>query len=415
MKCKTICFALAMCGIAAGVSAQSRDVSVKIYGKVEGNWQYNSRNNYEGMEGLVHLYPKDILLDPNGKDLNSVRNAGTYMIETRLGVDIFGPEFLNAKTSAKIEFDFRGLNSDLYTLRLRHAYINLDWGKSAALFGQTWHPMTHGAMPTVLSLSAGMPFQPFARVPQLRYTYKEKGWTFTAAALWQSQDASLGPRDNVARTTATRRSTEFLRYGGTPEGFIGVDYQFLNFKVGAGVLLTSLKLRTQSLVGGTTYKVDERLTTLSGMFQFKYSNAKLDVAGKSVLGTNFTQANNLGGYGIVSSDAVTGEQEYAPLRVSSSWIDIGYGRKWRPSVFVGYMKNLGATKDVIGIAGSGTELKQLGYASFTMAYLQPHWRVGLEYGYTRAWYGDAFDNRGKATSTHKVNNNRIYATISYLF
>ena len=54
----------------------------------------------------------------------------------------------------------------------------------------------------------------------------------------------------------------------------------------------------------------------------------------------------MGGYGITSIDEVTGKQQYSPLRTSSTWVNVAYGKKWRPALFFGYLKNLGATKEV---------------------------------------------------------------------
>ena len=59
---------------------------------------------------------------------------------------------------------------------------------------------------------------------------------------------------------------------------------------------------------------------------------------KTVLGSNFTHTSMLGGYAVKSQDAKTGEREYTPFRNSSSWINIVYGKKWKPGIFVGYIK-----------------------------------------------------------------------------
>ena len=75
----------------------------------------------------------------------------------------------------------------------------------------------------------------------------------------------------------------------------------------------------------------------------KYTHADWLVSGKTVLGTNLTQTSTVGGYGIVSIDENTGKQQYAPLRVSSTWVNVAYGKKWRPALFFGYLKNLGAS------------------------------------------------------------------------
>ena len=64
----------------------------------------------------------------------------------------------------------------------RQAYVNLDWGKSAVLVGQTWHPLFGDVSPQMLNLSTGAPFQPFNRSPQIRYRYTSgKGLQLTGA------------------------------------------------------------------------------------------------------------------------------------------------------------------------------------------------------------------------------------------
>ena len=39
------------------------------------------------------------------------------------------------KASAKVEMDFRGSGTTFSTVRLRHAYLNLDWGKAVLAVG----------------------------------------------------------------------------------------------------------------------------------------------------------------------------------------------------------------------------------------------------------------------------------------
>ena len=77
--------------------------------------------------------------------------------------DVTGPDIGKARSSAKIETDFGGFSGSNTMLRIRQAYVNLDWGKSAVLVGITWHPLFGAVMPDVLNLSTGAPFQPFNR------------------------------------------------------------------------------------------------------------------------------------------------------------------------------------------------------------------------------------------------------------
>ena len=138
------------------------------------------------------MYPKDEVFDSNGRDLNATANGSFYTLYTRLGLDVKGPKLGRAMTSAKVEADFRGSGTSYSTIRLRHAYLNLDWGRSALLLGQTWHPLFGDVSPQILNLSVGAPFQPFSRAPQIRYRYTHKGFQLTGAAIWQSQYLSQG-------------------------------------------------------------------------------------------------------------------------------------------------------------------------------------------------------------------------------
>ena len=65
----------------------------------------------------------------------------------------------------------------------------------------------------------------------------------------------------------------------------------------------------------TTFKVDERITTLSYEAHVKYTNKDWFIGAKSVLGSNLTQASGLGGFGIKSVNEQTGEQEYTFLQL----------------------------------------------------------------------------------------------------
>ena len=58
-----------------------------------------------------------------------------------LGLDVTGPDIGKGRSSAKIETDFGGFSGGHTMLRIRQAYVNLDWGKSAVLVGITWHPL----------------------------------------------------------------------------------------------------------------------------------------------------------------------------------------------------------------------------------------------------------------------------------
>lgn len=405
----------------SGSFAQMKDFKFKFYGQIRTDFYYNSRANEETVDGLFYMYPKDKVRDEDGNDLNSTSNSNFYTLYSRLGVDVAGPKLGTAKTSAKVEVDFRGTGSSYSVVRLRHAYLNLDWGKSALLLGQTWHPLFGDVSPQILNLSVGAPFQPFSRAPQIRYRYTNNNFQLTGAAVWQSQYLSQGPAG---------KSQEYIKKSCIPEIYVGADYKKGGLLAGVGVELLSLKPRTESaipeygmvdekkeVISIRKYKVDERITTLSYEAHVKYTNKDWFIGAKSVLGSNLTQASGLGGFGIKSIDERTGEQKYTPIRFSSSWLNVVYGQKWKPGIFVGYAKNLGTSDELESeqLYGTGTNLAQLVTAGAELTYNVPHWKFGLEYTLSSAWYGSLNKSNGKIIDTHAVCNNRIVAVAMFMF
>lgn len=407
MRRLTVLLCFFLCTLLSAVYAQKKKFSYKFYGQVRGDLFYNSRSNAEIVDGLFHLYPKDIAPDADGKDLNARPDGSFYLLYSRLGLDVSGPNIGKAKSSAKIELDFRGSGSNFALFRIRHAYVNLDWGKSAVLIGQTWHPLFGDVYPQMLNLSTGAPFNLFNRSPMLRYRYTNSGWQLTAAAIWQLQYLSAGPNG---------KSEEYIKNSCIPELFVGADYKGNNWVAGAGMEILSLKPRTQTTVGQSTYKVNERITSLSFEAHAKYTNNDWMVSAKTMLASNLTQGCMLGGYGVTAIDARTGEQEYTPFRHSTTWINVVYGKKWQPGLFVGYLKNLGTSKALAGSTyGVGLDVDQVFTTNVQLSYCLPHWKIGMEYSPSVAWYGDMNKSNGKIVNTHSVTNHRILGVVMYMF
>ena len=327
MKKITLTLLVALVAISGMAQVKiGKDFSLKIYGQVRTDIFYNSRANTESVDGLFYSFPKDEVFDENGNDINGSGTSNMYAVYSRMGFDFAGPMMGKAKTSAKIEFDFRGNGNDnLSALRLRHAYFNLDWGKNKLLVGQTSHPFFGEVSPQILNLNTGSPFQPFGRAPQIRYRHNSGALQLQAAALWQSQFKSHGPTGIDG--TGNSRIQAPHKNANVPELALGLDYKANGWIVGAGIDMLSISPRVQAKgEDGSTYKVDERLTTVSYEAHVKYQNDKLFFAAKSTLGSNFTHTSMLGGYGTKSQNAKTGEREYTPFRNSSNWINIVLGK-----------------------------------------------------------------------------------------
>ena len=394
--------------LAISAYAQKKNFSYKFYGQVRGDLFYNSRANGEIVDGLFHLYPKDIELDADGNDLNASPNGSFYVLYSRLGIDVQGPRVGKAETSMKLETDFRGSGSNWAILRIRHAYVNLKWDNSNLLVGQTWHPLFGEVSPQILNLSTGAPFQPFNRSPQIRYRYLRKGWQFTGAIMWQLQYLSAGPNG---------KSEEYIKNSCVPEVYVGLDYKKPGWQVGAGVEVLSLVPRTRNEVNGQVFKLDERITSVSGEAHAKYQDGRWTVMAKTLLASNLTQTCMLGGFGVTAIDPRTGEQQYAPYLFSTSWLNIVYRKKWKPGIFLGYLKNLGAGESLMGDTyGVGLDVDQLLTANFQFSYNLPHWKVGVEYSPSIAWYGDVdLSDGGRVRSDHTVTNHRVLGVLIYMF
>lgn len=421
MTHKFITMAVAVVAAAFPLFASAEDTdafSFNFYGQVRADLFYNSRSNSETVDGLFYMYPRDHKYDDFGNDLNAKPDGSLYTMYSRLGVNVTGPKLAEGKiaTSGCIEVDFRGGGTNYYMIRLRQAYLNLAWNKSQLLVGQTWHPFYGDVAPEILNLNMGAPYQPFSRAPQIRYRFTDNAFRLTATLLWQSQYLSVGPASNVSMETATAKSQNYIKNSCVPEIAIGLDYKENKWIAGIGADITSIVPRTQAEYNGKVAKVTERITSLSAEAHLKFKSAKWLVAAKTVLGNNFTQASGVGGYAITGIDEVTGEQQYAPVKVSASWLNVAYGDKWRPALFLGYLKNLGAGKPVMGILGTGVGdgLDRLATATAELTYNLPHWKFGMEYMLCNAWYGTIGD-KGKVQDTHSVMNHRVVMTAIFQF
>ena len=421
MTHKFITMAVAVVAAAFPLFASAEDTdafSFKFYGQVRADLFYNSRSNSETVDGLFYMYPRDHKYDDFGNDLNAKPDGSLYTMYSRLGVNVTGPKLAGGKiaTSGCIEVDFRGGGTNYYMIRLRQAYLNLAWNKSQLLVGQTWHPFYGDVAPEILNLNMGAPYQPFSRAPQIRYRFTDNAFRLTATLLWQSQYLSVGPASNVSMETATAKSQNYIKNSCIPEIAIDLDYKEDKWIAGIGADITSIVPRTQAEYNGKVAKVTERITSLSAEAHLKYKSGKLLVAGKTVLGNNFTQASGVGGYAITGINETTGEQQYAPVKVSSTWLNIAYGSKLRPALFFGYLKNLGAGKSVIDVLGTGISdgLGQLVTGTAELTYNLPHWKFGVEYMLCNAWYGTMGD-KGKIYNTHSVMNHRVVMTAIFQF
>lgn len=393
--------------------AQKKNFSYNFYGFVRGDLFYNTRANQAPVDGNFYLYPLDRVPDSNGNDINASPNGSFYTFTTRFGIDMKGPKIGKAESGAKVEVDFGGFSASNTMLRIRQAYISLDWKTTSLLVGQAWHPLFGSVVPDVLNLSTGAPFQPFNREPQISFTWHRRGLNLMFSALWQLQYLSSGPEG---------QSEDYLKNSCLPELYAGVDYKYKDFILGAGLYVISLKPRTYSTVTNDVgeelrFKVNERMTAYSCEAHMEYKSTKWRIAAKTLLASCLDHTALIGGYGISYVNSLTGEQKYTPIHHSTSWINFTYGNRWKAHFFAGYTKRLGSSSALVSDVqyGMGLDIDQLCSFNMAFSYNLPHWQIGLEYVPATAWYGDTNLSSGRVVNTHAVTNHRILGLVMYYF
>ena len=127
-----------------------------------------------------------LLYVPSGNNANS--NNAVFSMNarhTRIGLKISGPELNNAgKISGLIEADFAGGFPNSSTaarqpnIRLRHAWVEVNYPKWQARFGQDW-ALIAGPFPNTTSFVVGAgKGNLWMRYPQARFTFNKNPFTF---------------------------------------------------------------------------------------------------------------------------------------------------------------------------------------------------------------------------------------------
>ncbi len=308
---------------------------LSVTGFVRADAIFDSRQVVEAREGFLLFYPKKPLPDPNGKDINAKPTFNQYAMTTRLTAKATGPDVLGAKVLALIEGDFTGAsNSENNSLRLRHAYISLQWAKTRLLLGQFWHPLDVPEMiPNVLSLNTGAPFHSFSRQPQIRIDYKVGQFNFVAVAASQRDYVNTGPQGNTSI---------YIRNSVVPNLHGQVQYVKGNLFSG---LVVDYKMLIPRLVTDSLYVADENLNCLSYSCFLSYRNEKVALKAQYTHGQALNDHLMMGGFGVTSTDQVTNQREYSPLNYHAIWLNAEYiFDNWKPSLLLGYTKNIGSEK-----------------------------------------------------------------------
>lgn len=332
--------------------------SLEWHGFVNPHYYADSRSVVGGREDMMLFYPKPIVLDSLGNDINDGWQADMLAITARLGLRVKGPDMLGAKTSAYVEGDFTGsTNAAINNLRLRHAYIDLRWEHHRLLAGQYWYPMViHEIMPMTNPLNMGSPFHPYARQPQVRYEYNLGILEAVAAASWQLDNMSQGLLNG-----APSSSTLFARHSLVPELNLQLRWNSDMLFLGAAVNIKTIQPQVQSAATAMQPSTDKHTSLTWSLFGrlniFERCDPKplLTIKAQTLLNNSLYEGCSLGGYLMLA------DSTFQDWHFNTVWVDIERTRgHWRPGLFLGYAKNLDyGNTDFAHCLGRGHDLEYL--------------------------------------------------------
>ena len=407
--------ALALTVSAAASAQEENPAKFKLYGFIRNYMVADTRAVNAGTEDLYFYMPKDVNMT-DGFDANDGFNWRFVSLTTRLGLDVSGYKWGTMGLSGKVEADFYNLSGSVPILRLRQAFMKLNWDDSpvALTIGQSWHPMA-ADMPHMNNLETGAPFNPFNRSPQLTADVDlGSGLSLTASLLYLNHYLPTGPAG---------KSKDYYKYG-LPELYAGITYKGGSFVGKLGVDMVNM--RPYSTIedwrkAGTTIRVKSLLTTFSPFVFVQFTSGKFQLRAKSILAQAGEHMNLLSGYG-VSTFNQDGTITYTPMQDWASFVSFQYGKKVQVMGMLGYMKQLGTTKDIVDNIlwinnSADAKVQQAFRATPTLAWNLGKFTLSLEYNLTAAQFGrGSRDKRGMYDGTPEwILNHRFICMTKFNF
>ncbi len=393
--------------VVAQNKTSEKQFSVKLHGSVKVTTYYDSRASVAARNGHIYLWPQKPEPDAEGNDLNAEGRYDIDAAHTRFSLAISAPDILGAKSSAMIETDFLGSsgNGRDMVLRLRHAFVRLDWEKSSLTAGQTWHPLfLTENYPGTVNLGVGSPFHPINRQPQIRYEYRPSTQLkFLIYAMSQNDFGDVGMPDALEKSLS-------------PELALQVKY---SNKAGLFAALSagykSLRPLVQDPYTKTLTKETAQSIYMAVSLQQKMK--PITVKTEAIYGGGLSNLVMIGGF---AEKVSTQEQrQYTPIQTLSLWTDIhSNSKKWQPGLFAGYTKNLGTKEQALPIPGyaRGNDIASVYAVAARIKYFtSPKISMGAEWMYSTANYGSEYDNHVRPTVLSDVSNHRITLSVNYTF
>lgn len=400
--------------VAPAPPAPAKEWDISFYGFIRTDYIWDTRKCAQVREDQLNLYPLDVVLDANGKDINAVGQSNFLAVTSRVGVKVKGPDVWGAKMSGTIEADFFGntetaTTSTIGLFRLRHAYINMDWSKTSLTMGQTWYPsFIPEVFPSVDNFNTGILFNAYGWATQVKLKQNfTKEFAGIVTAYKEREFTAPGPgiQNSASMNSALPSLNAQLQYK-TKNVFLGAGFEYKSMQpltVSATNLVTTEKVNSSSVFGYA-----------------KYSNDKVTLKAYGITGGNLNNLVMLGGF---TGTTAAGIQSYDPTKTTAFWVDIASnGKSIAPGFFFGTTKNNGANTAATalnsiymrGLTGSRV-VDNVWRVSGRVDFKKNKFRISPELEYTTATWGDS-NLYGKASANlKKVDNFRTMFSCVYSF
>ena len=325
----------------------AKEWDFNFYGFIRTDYIFDTRKSAQVREDNLNLYPLDKNLDINGQDLNSTEASNILSIVSRVGLKVKGPDVWGAKMTGTLEGDFFGnTEASIGLVRLRHAYINMDWSKISLLVGQTWYPaFIPEVFPGVANFNTGILFNPFGWASQIRVKQNFTKELSLTATIYKEREFTTATAAGGTQNSASINSA-------LPTFHAQFQFKNTNWFAGIGAEYKSLQPLTEyKPTPNTTAKTTEKVNSSSFLGFLKYTNDTFSIKAYGITGGNLNNFVMLGGFAGYTNSMQP--EKYEPTKTSSVWVNLASNnKKIAPALFFGYTKNEGNGKN--GLAADET-------------------------------------------------------------
>lgn len=380
---------------AAGAGKGESRVKFRFGGRLDAQVFTDSYASKTKNSGIFYYFPLAPDYNSYGEDINRENSLRFGVASTRLNATVSADDILGATAKAYIETDFMGTGDNLGVLRLRHAYIALDWKRGQLLIGQTNNlAVADELFPNTVSFGCATPLNPLSRIPQIRYTQRLGEIVRLTGALQmyagtEGEAQAYGMIPEVALRLAI----------GDPKGSM----------IGFGGAVKSIRPRNLTEDRTRTFK---RMTAFNAsVFGLHTFGGGHKLSAFAIWGQDLSTLSLIGGYGPKLRDIASADPDYGytATQTVSMWADFETKtmKGWQPGILAGWTKNLGTGQEVDLAQASIPDLGIDWYFRLSprLWYHYKQLSFGLEYMYSLASWGREFDTRYRPTERYAHSQN----------